>query len=380
MQILTIDIGTGTQDIYLFRSGIALENGFKLVMPSPTMMVRKKIQASTNRGIGILLTGVMMGGGPCQWAAEEHIKAGLPLYALPDSARTFNDDLDWVERDMGVRVVSQDEAKRLNDVEQIQMRDFDYSNIATAFKSFGISLEPDAVAVAVFDHGAAPPDVSDRQFRFDYLKERILSENRLTAFAYPADEVPEIMTRMQAIVQTADEFDCPLIIMDTAPAAITGATLDSNIRYVERLIVANVGNFHTLAFKLGLSGIEGVFEHHTGLIDQQHLEELLIALADGTLKHEQVYGDQGHGALIIHPEPYLLESGEFGVVVTGPRRTMMKGSALRPYFAVPFGDMMMAGCFGLLVAVADLLPEASSSIHEALSGVNDSITPWDYED
>ena len=81
MQILSIDVGTGTQDIYLFRSGVALENGFKLVMPSPTMKVRKQIQEVTRRGEGILLTGVMMGGGPCHWAAEDHLKIGFPLYA-----------------------------------------------------------------------------------------------------------------------------------------------------------------------------------------------------------------------------------------------------------------------------------------------------------
>lgn len=29
---------------------------------------------------------------------------------------------------------------------------------------------------------------------------------------------------------------------------------------------------------------------------------------------------------------------------------------LRPYFAVPFGDMMIAGCFGLLAATAEVMP------------------------
>jgi uncharacterized protein (DUF1786 family) len=379
MQILTIDVGTGTQDIYLFRSGVALENGFKLVMPSPTMMVRKQIKESTQKKAGILLTGVMMGGGPCHWAAEEHLRAGLPLYATPDSARTFNDDLEWVQREMGIRLVSQDETRRLKDVDVIQMRDFDYSSIVEAFHSFGFDLDPDVVAVAVFDHGAAPPDISDRQFRFDYLEERIRSENRLMAFAYHANDIPKIMTRMQAVVQTADEVECPMILMDTAPAAVIGATLDPEVSQAERLIIVNVGNFHTLAFKLSLSGIEGVFEHHTGLIDRQYLEQLLVALAYGTLTHEQVFGDQGHGALIINPAPLRLDTRETGVVVTGPRRSMMKGSALRPYFAVPFGDMMLAGCFGLLVAVADLLPEVSEPIHDAIEGATASTTPWDAE-
>ncbi len=377
MQILSIDVGTGTQDIYLFRSGVALENGFKIVMPSPTMMIRKEIRESTKRGVGVLLTGVMMGGGPSHWAAEEHLKAGLPLYATPDTARTFNDDLEWVQREMGIQLVSQDETKQLKDVDVIQMRDFNYPSIATTFQNFGVELNPEVVAVAVFDHGAAPPNNSDRQFRFDYLEERIRSENRLTAFAYHANNIPKIMTRMQAVVQTADEIECPLILMDTAPAAVIGATLDPKVSQVERLIVVNVGNFHTLAFKLGLSGIEGVFEHHTGLIDQRKLEQLLIALAGGTLTHEEVFGDHGHGAVIINSEPYPLDIGEFGVVVTGPRRMMMKGSALRPYFAVPFGDVMISGCFGLLVAVADLVPQTSEPIHEAIAGATANTTPWD---
>jgi uncharacterized protein (DUF1786 family) len=379
MQILSIDVGTGTQDIYLFRSGVALENGFKLVMPSPTMMVRKQIKESTKRGAGVLLTGVMMGGGPCHWAAEEHVRAGLPLYATPDSARTFNDDLDWVQREMGILLVSQDEAIGLKNVDVIQMRDFNYSSVSAAFESFGVELDPDVVAVAVFDHGAAPPNISDRQFRFDYLEERIRSENRLTAFAYHASDIPTIMTRMQAVIQTADDIKCPLVLMDTAPAAVIGATLDPKVLQAERLIVVNVGNFHTLAFKLGLSGIEGVFEHHTGLIDQQHLERLLLALAEGTLTHEEVFGDHGHGALIINSDPLRIDNGEFGVVVTGPRRSMMKGSSLRPYFAVPFGDMMISGCFGLLVAVADLIPEASGPIHEAIADSTSNTAPWDAE-
>jgi hypothetical protein len=34
-----------------------------------------------------------------------------------------------------------------------------------------------------------------------------------------------------------------------------------------------------------------------------------------------------------------------------------RGEHLRPYFAVPFGDMMIAGCFGLLAATAEVLPD-----------------------
>lgn len=51
---------------------------------------------------------------------------------------------------------------------------------------------------------------------------------------------------------------------------------------------------------------------------------------------------------------------------------------LRPYFAVPFGDMMIAGCFGLLSATSEILPELAEPIQRSLRGVNKKgVTPWD---
>ncbi|MEI6290015.1 MAG: pyruvate formate lyase-activating protein, partial [Chloroflexota bacterium] len=64
MKILTVDIGTGTQDIFLFDTRLDLENGYKLVLPSPTMMVHRRITAATARSEGLVLTGSIMGGGP----------------------------------------------------------------------------------------------------------------------------------------------------------------------------------------------------------------------------------------------------------------------------------------------------------------------------
>ncbi len=379
MQILTVDVGTGTQDIYLFRSGVGLENGFKLVMPSPTMLIRRQVQQATQSGEPLLLTGVTMGGGPSHWAVRDHRAAGLPVYATPEAAQTFNDDLEWVRSEMGVEIVSGEEAASLQGVTHIELRDFDMQAIRQAFQAFGLELEPAVVAVAVFDHGAAPPDVSDRQFRFDYLQTRIRAENRLSAFAYLSPDVPQSMTRMRAVVASAEGLDCPLVVMDTAPAAILGATLDPAVGRCERVEIANVGNFHTLAFRLGPGGIEAVFEHHTGLIDPMRLDDLLESLAQGRLTHEEVFQDHGHGALILDPRPLSLEEGAFGVAVTGPRRAMMRDSRLRPYFAVPYGDMMITGCFGLLAAVAELVPEAAGPVREALTGAGTDVAPWDAE-
>ena len=382
MRILCVDVGTGTQDIFLYDSQLDVENGFKLVVPAPTMMVHRQLKEATRQGHPVALTGVTMGGGPSQWAVEAHIQAGYDIYATPDAARSFNDDLEVI-REMGIRIIGEDEVKGLPEgVKRLEMRDFDFPAIARAFTQFGVSLEDlAAVAVAVFDHGAAPPDYSDRQFRFDYIRERIAINGHLSAFAFKAEEVPPIMTRIQAVVNSAQNVDAPLVVMDTAPAAVLGATLDTTVRQHERVLVANVGNFHTLAFRLGSTGIiEGVFEHHTGMLDQGKLDRLLQSLADGTLKHEEVFNDHGHGAHLALSEPLDLASENFGVVVTGPRRRMMRSSRLRPYFATPFGDMMLTGCYGLLASVADVLPEIGKPIWASLQGEGGSGTPpWELE-
>lgn len=379
MQVLAVDIGTGTQDIYLFRSGFSLENGYKLIMPSPTMIIQKKIRDATRRGKTILLTGVTMGGGPCHWAAEDHLRGGYKLFATPEAAQTFNDDLEWVRHEMGVEVISEDEAARLDQAQRIELLDFDFNAIARSFATFGVRLNPSAVAIAVFDHGAAPPSISDRQFRFEYLEDRIAAEKKLSAFAHISSNIPSFMTRMQAVARSASTLNCPIVVMDTAPASILGATLDPQVANRHRVLILNLGNFHTLAFRLGPTGIEGVFEHHTGLIDLPQLEILIQAFAAGSLTHQKVFNDHGHGSLILFPEPLRLPEDDFGVAVTGPRRNMMKGSMLRPYFAVPYGDMMLVGCFGLLIALADNVQELADPIRSALAGEGSDKAPWNLE-
>lgn len=380
MKILAVDVGTGTQDILLFDSAKEIENSFRMVMPSPTMLVAERINAATASRQSVALSGVMMGGGPCAWAAEAHVKAGLALFATPDAARTFNDDLDVVQKQMGVKLVGDDEAAALakrNDVAVIHMRDVDLGAIRTAFTAFGVSVDMDALAVAVFDHGNAPPGYSDRQFRFDYIAERIsgwsdvqpstsdlglaASVHQLARFAFRRQEIPARMTRFQAAAQSAG-FDGPMLLMDTAPAAILGALEDPRVHSHERLLVANIGNFHTLAFRLGPDGIEGVFEHHTGELTREELETYLHKLTAGTITHQEVFADMGHGALMLDTRPAPLDF----LTVTGPRWSLVRGSALKPYLAAPYGDMMMAGNYGLLRACAEDVPEWAEVVDAAL--------------
>ena len=134
IRILAVDVGTGTQDILLFESGKTIENCFKMVMPSPTVIVAERIKRATERGQPILLTGVTMGGGPCHWAARDHALAGFAVAVTPQAARTFDDDLTMVEQ-MGFEILDDAEAELRNEIPSvvhIELQDFDASAIIAA--------------------------------------------------------------------------------------------------------------------------------------------------------------------------------------------------------------------------------------------------------
>ena len=348
MQILTVDVGTGTQDVLLFDSERELENCFKLVLPSPTVVIADRIRSATAAGKRLVLEGVTMGGGPSHWATMDHVRAGLEAFATPDAARTFDDDLDAVTS-MGIHVVSDDEAVRLadNGAVRVFMRDLALGQILQTLVAFGVNVRLDGVAAAVFDHGAAPPGFSDRVFRFNYLRDRLSSGLGLAGFAFQRDDIPEAMTRLQAVAGTIPA-DLPLLLMDTAPAAIIGALEDARVRTASAPLVANVGNFHCLAFHLVDGEVAGLFEHHTGELSPGSIGRYIKQLGNGSITNEEVFADKGHGALVFLPDappPDLL-------AVTGPRRALMVESGLDPYLAVPHGDMMLSGNLGLLRAYA----------------------------
>lgn len=348
MQILTVDVGTGTQDVLLFDSEREIENCFKLVMPSPTAVVANRVRAVTAAGRPLVLTGVTMGGGPCHWATMDHLRAGHRVYATAEAAQTFDDDLEGIAA-MGIQVVSPDEAEGLARAggERIVLRDFWLDPLLETFAHFGVDVRLDGLAVAVFDHGAAPPGYSDRAFRFDYLRERLGRGAVLASFGFPRDKVPPSMTRLRAVADSAPT-DLPLLVMDTAPAAVLGALDDGVVRAQESAILVNVGNFHCLAFHLVEGEVAGLFEHHTGELTADRLVRYVEDLRSGGITNETVFADKGHGALVLNP---CAPGTEF-VAVTGPRRALLVGSGMQLHQAVPHGDMMLAGNVGLLRAYA----------------------------
>jgi uncharacterized protein (DUF1786 family) len=377
IRILAIDVGTGTQDILLFESGKTIENCFKMVMPSPTVIVAERIKRATEDGQPILLTGVTMGGGPCHWAARDHALAGFEVAVTPEAGRTFDDDLTMVEQ-MGFEIIDESEAERRkvhSGVIHIELHDFDARAITSALRAFDVDPSVDALAIAAFDHGAAPPGVSDRRFRFDFIAQTIDRNPTPSAFAYPAHDTPADLTRLRSISASAERYlewsgsdlHAPLLLMDTGSAAMLGALEDPHVREQRESLLCNIGNFHTLAFHLVLGRIEGIFEHHTGEIDRAQLEQMLVKLADGTLTNEEVFNTSGHGALILNGvERGGGEKAFPFLAVTGPRRAILRGSSLHPYEATPHGDMMLAGCFGLLRALTDHEPAMAPLIEPSL--------------
>lgn len=343
-RLLAIDVGAGTQDILLYGDDKPLENCVKIVLPSQTVIVADRIRRARLAGRDVFLTGNLMGGGPCVGAMKRHLRAGLKVYATPLAARTVRDNPLEVE-EMGIQIVEEAPAEAV----PIQTRDVDLDALRQALALFDVEL-PARYAIAVQDHGESLTG-SQRRFRFQQWERFVRGGGQLVALAYR--KVPDHLTRMKAV-----QNDVPgALLMDTGPAAIWGALCDEKVaaHQEEGLIIVNVGNQHTIGVLVQDEQIWGLFEHHTVLMNREKLARCVEKLREGTLSNEEIFADHGHGA-IIHPDyPHQLESvkSRFRLVaVTGPNRQMAEG--LDYYMAIPHGDMMLSGSFGLVAAARRL--------------------------
>ncbi|MCZ7392740.1 MAG: DUF1786 domain-containing protein [Candidatus Methanoperedens sp.] len=335
MRLLAIDVGMGTQDILLYDSNKSIENCFKMVLPSQTQIVAQRISRETRLKHDIILTGETMGGGPCSAAVRKHIKANLTVFATERAALTLNDDMDKV-KEMGVVIVSEDETSE-SGIPRIELCDVDKDALKKALELFGIPL-PDNFAVAVQDHGYSP-SVSNRLFRFEYFRDILKRDGALNSFVYK-NNIPERFSRMKAVERTLPGA----LLMDTGIAAIRGAILDENAK--APYLAVNIGNGHTLAGVVNGGALLSLFEHHTRQMTAGKLDTYLKRLCDGTLDFREVFDDGGHGCFVRE----AIGFNKLSILITGPRRDIMRSSRLNVRFAAPFGDMMLTGCFGLLDA------------------------------
>ena len=166
-----------------------------------------------------------------------------------------------------------------------------------------------------------------------------------------ADNLPRLRTLARhSLPHVVEGTLIPLTLFYSvlAMAGIWGALEDPLVtgRAREGATLVNVGNMHTFAVLLRGRRMLGLFEHHTHLLTTERLRELVEALRAGTLDFEEVFAEDGHGA-IVHPDYRPAPAFDF-VAVTGPNRALAR--PLGWYEAVPHGDMMLAGPFGLIAA------------------------------
>ncbi len=333
--LIAIDIGGGTQDMLVYLAGQAVENCPKMVMPSPTQLVARQIERATSDRKPVFLHGDLMGGGRSTQAAKKHISAGLPLYATTRAALTFHDNVERVRR-MGVVLAEEAPSGAV----PIRMGDVNIESITASLGGFGVAV-PRRWAVAVQDHGFSPAG-SNREARFRWYRDFIDSGGKLEELAFR--EPPKLFTRMRAIKNTVPDA----LVMDTGPAAIVGALVDDAVRerLHEGLVVVNAGNYHVMCAIVREGRMLGLLEHHTGQLDSDSLNRLIERFRTGDVSDDEVRAEGGHGC---HVHRASLKEGAFNfVAVTGPRREILKGRNI--HMAVPHGDMMLTGCFGLVDA------------------------------
>jgi len=336
--ILAVDVGAGTQDILLFDPEREPENCIKLVLPSQTQVVGRRVREATDAGLPVHLAGPVMGGGAGSDAVRVHLAAGLRVTAEPDAARMMHNDLAKVAA-LGVELADEAPAGAV----VVRTGDLDLPALAAALAPFGVDL-PETVAVAVQDHGYRPGS-GNNDVRFAYLQGLLDGGGDLARAVYRTP--PEGMTRMAAVREAIPGA----WVMDTGAAAVLGAIGDPAVAdavETDGAILVNLGNMHTFATLVKGRRLFGLFEHHTGGMTTELVGHLVEGLRDGTLDIPRFRERfDGHGAAL---DPSYRDIGPFRfVAVTGPNRRIARG--LGYHEAAPHGDMMLAGSWGLVEGI-----------------------------
>ncbi len=331
---LCLDIGSGTQDVLLYSPDVEIENCPKFVLPSPALQIGKRMEDHRMQGKNIWLHGRNMGGGVTRFI-RAHLQAGLTIAASKSAAYTMADDLTRVT-DMGIEMVEECP----DGFTPLRLTDFDEA----WWRKFLDAAElpwPDRIAACAQDHGFHPGE-SNRRGRFK-LWQSFLDEGEGRPENLVYDTPPTMLTRLEDLQD--DIAGGP--VADTGAAAVLGALYVDEIEkhsHEEGIVLVNIGNSHLIAFLLYGGRIHGVYEQHTSCVDGNKLWADLEQFRCGCLSFEQVFKDRGHGCLTMKlPE----KAGGFKpTYVLGPRRGMLDGFDVS--FPAPGGDMMLAGCFGLI--------------------------------
>lgn len=350
MRILALDIGVGTLDALLFDSERTLESCTRVVLPSPTRLLARRVEQAAAEGWDIFITGYTVGGGPFSRAVKRALAAGRKVFMTPAAALSIRNNLEDVAS-LGVRVV--DSPPPGFSGTTIRADELDLGPLGDFLSRHGEDLgDLDGVAVAVQDHGTYVSGESNRKTRLRHMKERLEAEPRPTALAFLSGKVPQGFARLDSAARRAGEQfpSCPVLVMDTTPAAVAGCLADPRVSSClgGHLLLINAGNGHTLACILSGGKVVGILEHHTHRLEPRAFVGYLHLFCDGEARDEDPFMDSGHGLFYLDRAPGWANLDL--VAVTGPNRGMLEEAGLDVYFPAPGGDMMMTGPLGLVMA------------------------------
>jgi uncharacterized protein (DUF1786 family) len=342
---LLIDIGAGTMDVLVYDQADGLH--YKAVAVSPARLLAAEIAAAPGP---LIIGGREMGGG--RLAGVLRRRARREAVAMTgDAAATIHHNPEKV-RALGIDIVSDAEAAALaqrTGRRRIDLADLDVDRLRRIVTGLGVGFRFDAVAICAQDHGVAPAGVSHLDYRHQLFGARLADTPYPHALLFGRDEIPETFNRLRSIAASAGGLPArEVYVMDSGMAAVLGASLDSGARGIRRIAVLDIATSHTVAATLEDGAVCGLAEYHTADLTPARLGTLLPELADGRLTHEGILAEGGHGATLL--KAYGFDAVE-RIVVTGPKRSLMREVGLALWWGAPWGDNMMTGTVGLLAAV-----------------------------
>ncbi len=344
-RFLLLDVGAGTLDLLWVDTASGLH--YKAVCRSPVLTVAETARALQG---DILVTGMEMGGGALSRVLKEKARTVDVVMSVSASA-TVHHDPDRV-RSYGIRVVENDEAVEIlqrGRHARLVCGDLDPDRLRGILAGLGVPLDVDVVGVCAQDHGVPPRGVSHLDYRHRLFRAALDRDPRPHHLLYRDDGIPPAFNRLRSIAAEARKLPAgEVYVMDSGMAAVIGASLDSNAAALRRLLVLDVATSHTVAAALEEGELCGFCEYHTTAVTLDRLDALLRDLAEGTLRHEDILAEGGHGAYIRRAFGF---SAVERIVATGPRRGLLAGSDLEIHLGAPWGDNMMTGTVGLLDAI-----------------------------
>lgn len=344
-RFLLLDIGAGTLDVLYYDDVSGLH--YKAVVKSPVVHLAE--QAARLPG-NLLITGNEMGGGEISQVLRE--RAGqVTVLMSASAARTVHHDLDRV-RSLGIKIVpdeSAEEWRGRGDYRHLRINDLEVERIEGIVAGFGVPFEFETVGICAQDHGMPPAGMSHLDFRHKLFSDYLNRDPSPDSLLFHRNEVPAVLNRLRSIAESSRRLPAQeVFLMDSGMAAILGASMDVQASGKSRLLVLDVATSHTLGATLEDGAIAGFFEYHTRDITLHRLQTLLPELANGTLSHQQILREGGHGA-------YLRRAIGFAsveiILATGPKRRLLENSSLPIVLGAPLGDNMLTGTVGLLEAI-----------------------------